>query len=253
MTPLHEAQIQDQFTRQARTFGAVPAHSAESSLQILAEAASVSASDRVLDVACGPGIVACDFAKRAAHVTGVDIVPAMLEAAAKRQRQAALDNVTWQLGSAEDLPFEDDSFSLVVTRYSFHHLVQPRRAFAEMVRVCRRGGRIVLSDVTPRPGQADAYDALEKLRDASHVHAMPFQELSAVADDSSCEWVNSSAFDLEMPLEAQLSASFTEHADRIREIVREDIGRNALGVNAEMRGDEIWYRIPVSVLVWRKP
>jgi len=67
----------------------------------------------MLDVACGPGMVACEFARHAGQVTGVDITPAMIEQAEIRQRQQNLKNLIWSVGDAVPLPYSDNSFSLV--------------------------------------------------------------------------------------------------------------------------------------------
>lgn len=69
----HNRIIIEQFSRQAITFAKLPGHS--QSIQMLIELSGVSATDDVLDVACGPGLVACEFAQHARHVTGIDITP----------------------------------------------------------------------------------------------------------------------------------------------------------------------------------
>ena len=74
--------------------------------------------DTVLDVACGPGLMACAFARVALHVTGIDLTPAMIEQAKVMQQSDGLSNLTWHVGDAQPLPFADASFSLVFTRYS---------------------------------------------------------------------------------------------------------------------------------------
>src|SRR5476649_2210627 len=103
----------------------------------------------------------------------------MIEQSCERQKSIGLTNLTWIVGDAQPLLFPDASFSRVITRYSFHHFTDPKGVFAEMVRVCRPGGRITVVDVfTNSPEQADAYDRLEKLRDPSHTHAMQLTELN---------------------------------------------------------------------------
>jgi ubiquinone/menaquinone biosynthesis C-methylase UbiE len=69
----HNRIIIEQFSRQAITFAKLPGHS--QSIQMLIELSGISATDDVLDVACGPGLVACEFAQHARHVTGIDITP----------------------------------------------------------------------------------------------------------------------------------------------------------------------------------
>jgi ubiquinone/menaquinone biosynthesis C-methylase UbiE len=125
----HDAAIVEQFSRQAVPFSQQPAHSRESFLNLMLEMSGVSREDHVLDVACGPGLVACAFAARARHVTGIDLTPAMIERAQQLQQERRLPNVTWQIGNVLPLPFPDASFSLVITRYTFHHFLDPQAVF----------------------------------------------------------------------------------------------------------------------------
>ena len=80
----HNQTIVKQFSQQAIPFSELPGHS--QSMQMLIELSGVSASDDVLDVACGPGLVACEFAQHARRVTGIDITPKMIEQAKERQK-----------------------------------------------------------------------------------------------------------------------------------------------------------------------
>ena len=103
----HQAAIVDQFSRQAVPFSQQQAHSKESFLNLLLEMSGVGPEDNVLDVACGPGLVACAFAARAKHVTGIDLTPAMIARAQEIQREQGLTNLTWQIGNVLPLPFPD--------------------------------------------------------------------------------------------------------------------------------------------------
>src|SRR5512140_2584740 len=134
----HQRLILDQFTRQAVAFSQMPNHSPE----LLLAASEVGPDDVVLDVACGPGLMACAFAKVARHVTGIDLTPAMIEQAKVMQQADGLTNLTWHVGDVERLPFAAGAVSLVFTRYSFHHSLDPKAVLAEMVRVCSHGGRV---------------------------------------------------------------------------------------------------------------
>ncbi len=70
--------VLDQFTRQAEPFARLPAHSTEESIRLVSEAAGIVADDTILDVACGPGLLACALARTARHVTGIDPRPARI-------------------------------------------------------------------------------------------------------------------------------------------------------------------------------
>src|SRR5207249_3389079 len=165
--------IVDQFTRQAVPFSEIHARDAAEVHRLLTATAGITPADDVLDVACGPGLVACDVARVARHVTGIDLTPAMIDQARARQQSLGLTNLTWVVGDAHPLPFPDGSFSRVVTRYSFHHVTDPAGVFAGMARVCAPGGRVTVCDVfTTSAEQAAGYDRLERLRDPSHTRAL---------------------------------------------------------------------------------
>jgi SAM-dependent methyltransferase len=251
----HRRLILDQFTRQAVPFAQMPAHSNEESVRLLIDLARIGPEDDVLDVACGPGLVACPLAQVARHVTGLDLTPAMVEQARARQRSLGLTNLTWMVGDALPLPFPDAAFSAVVTRYSLHHFLDPRAVLAEMVRVCRPGGRVAVIDVFTRgPEQAEAYNRVEKLRDPSHVRALPLGELTGLSCDMGLRDVKTAFYKLEVALETLLAASFPGpgDADRIRRAFAEDVGVDRLGVGAHCRGGAIHFAFPIVVIVGEK-
>jgi len=104
--------------------------------------------ETVLDVACGTGNTAIPAAKKGAAVTGVDIAANSLEQA--RARAAAEDlEVKFDEGDAEDLPYDDGSFDTVITMFGAMFAPRPDRTAAELTRVCRPGGRVVMANWTP--------------------------------------------------------------------------------------------------------
>ncbi|HKU82852.1 MAG TPA: methyltransferase domain-containing protein [Candidatus Nitrosocosmicus sp.] len=153
--------IVSQFTTQAIPFSQITQHSNHDGLGLMFELSDPQIEDKVLDVACGPGIIACEFANKVTHVTGIDITPAMIQEAINLQVERKIDNVDWKLGDVTNLPFKDNSFSLVVTRYSFHHLIEPKQVLEEMKRVCKPDGKILIIDVTPPKDKVGAYNHVE--------------------------------------------------------------------------------------------
>ena len=138
----------------------------------------------VLDVACGAAHVCEVTAPHVRQVVGIDLTVALLELGAARLREAGVINVLLQEGNAESLPFVDGSFDLVFCRAALHHMADPQRAVAEMVRTCRPGGRVVLSDlIAPSAGERDTFDHLHQLIDPSHVRAFLEEELGHVLPD----------------------------------------------------------------------
>jgi ubiquinone/menaquinone biosynthesis C-methylase UbiE len=251
LTDEHHRLILDQFTKQAVPFSQMQNHSPE----LLLATSGAGTDDTVLDVACGPGLMAVAFAKIARHVTGIDLTPAMIEQAKAMQQADGLTNLTWHVGDVQRLPFADVSFSLVFTRYSFHHLLDPRAVLTEMVRVCSPGGRVVVVDVfTSGIDQAEAFNRFEKLRDPSHVRALALTELTALVTHAGLRNVRTQLYKHEVELEQVLQRSFPNpgDADTIRQMFVEDLGVDRLGVGAHRREGTNNYAYPIAVLVGQK-
>ena len=114
----------------------------------LAEAADVRAGERVLDVAAGNGNATLAAARRFAEVTSTDYVPALLEKGRARARAEGFD-VQFRVADAEDLPFADGSFDVVLSTFGAMFTPDHARPAREMLRVVRSGGRIGMANWTP--------------------------------------------------------------------------------------------------------
>jgi ubiquinone/menaquinone biosynthesis C-methylase UbiE len=252
----HDVEILDQFTRQAEPFLKRHENSNNDLLQLMVECADVQREDIMLDIACGPGIVSCFFARYASHVTGLDMVPAMLERAERLQTERELTNVDWALGESTALPFADDSFDRVVTRFSFHHYMEPQIAITEMLRVCKPGGIVLVADVAPCPDAQDRFNHWEVLRDPSHTRALTELEIDAVGKNAGLQLIRQANFRMQMNLEDLLGSSFPKagNADKIRELFENDIRSetDTLGVSASRENNVVKLTYPIAIFAWRK-
>jgi ubiquinone/menaquinone biosynthesis C-methylase UbiE len=250
----HDSRILDQFTRQAVPFSTAAAIRNEEALNRIVQWAEAGPDDTVLDVACGPGLLVCAFARVARHATGVDMTPAMLEQARKVQQEQRLANVSWQPGNVYSLPFPQAQFSIVSSRFAFHHLQDPLLALKEMKRACKPGGRIVVADMAPLPAKAAALDAAEKLRDPSHVHALPVSELRGLFEQAGLSTPQVNTYRMEGELEELLARSFPDEggANRLRKIFADSVSTDALDLNTRRENGKIYYSFPVAVLVAKK-
>ncbi|MEO6857378.1 MAG: class I SAM-dependent methyltransferase [Solirubrobacteraceae bacterium] len=122
--------------------------------------ADLHPSDCVLDIGAGTGLLTLAAAGQVAHVTALDISPAMGRHLESKVVESSIDNVDVVVGNASELPLADASIDVVLSNYCFHHLRDPdkRRALSEAVRVLRPGGRFVAGDMMFQIGLAQARD-----------------------------------------------------------------------------------------------
>lgn len=248
--------VLDQFTKQACSFAGAATIRHKRALELLLAATHASAEDAMLDVACGPGIVVCAFAEVTRHATGVDLVPAMIEQARSLQRSRGLKNVSWKVADVTVLPYTDASFSIVTSRYAFHHLQNSYDVLAEMKRVCKTKGKVALIDVmtSEDPTQAEKFNHVEKLRDPSHVRALPLSAMKALFCEVGLLAPEITDYRLELELESFLQRSFPEdgNAEKVRALIHAAVENDDLGINARRDGDTVKFTYPIAVLVSEK-
>jgi ubiquinone/menaquinone biosynthesis C-methylase UbiE len=249
----HQELIVDQFTRQAVPFSTAKTIADQKALQLLIEFSGAGPDDTVLDVACGGGNVVCAFAGIVRHATGIDMTPAMLDRARATAREKSLANVSWDQGQATSLPYSDGAFSIVVTRFSFHHFIEPLAVLKEMMRVCAPGGHVLVADMhtSVDPAKGAEFNRMELLRDPSHVRALPVAELKALFPAAGLPEARITSYELRDELENLLARSFPNPGDddKIREIFRASARDDRLGIPIRLDGTHIHYAYPVAVLV----
>ena len=172
----HNSAIRREFDRQAPSW--VPSEVSEP-LQWVVERLPLKTGLEVLDVAAGTALFGTAIAPHVKNVTAVDISPKMLEFGFRRALELGIVNIEFVAGSAEALPFEDESFDLAVTRYSLHHIIDPTAVLREMARVVRLGGSVVAVDMlaSDDPAIAIRQNEFEKAVDATHTRMLPLDEL----------------------------------------------------------------------------
>ena len=251
----HSELILDQFTRQAVPFATAPSIKDEAALKLVVTFSGAGPGDTVLDVACGPGLIVVAFARVVKHATGIDLTPAMLERARTYAIEQGVTNVTWQQGDVLPLPYPDASFSIVTSRFAFHHFLDPTAVLGQMARVCRPGGTVVVVDSAPAPEKAEAFNRMEVVRDPSHVRALPLAEHLALFRTAGLPEPRVTHYRLEGELESLISRSFPKPGDdaTLRRIFGESLAADTLGIQARRDADgRIRYGYPVAVLAARR-
>ncbi|MBW2421901.1 MAG: methyltransferase domain-containing protein [Deltaproteobacteria bacterium] len=180
----------------------------------------VSPDAEALDIATGTGEFARALAPHVAKVIGLDATDAMMEQGKKFVEEAGISKVSFQKGIVQELPFEDETFDIVSSRYAFHHFADPKPVIAEMARVCKKGGHVIVVDiVVPDASTAAEYQYYEWLCDPSHTRCLESEEFQTYFRLFGMEVVSARTRILAEELIEWMDFSLTEK-DRREEILR---------------------------------
>ena len=171
MKSSNKTQIQQAFTQQAEEFeGKRMNFSKQDYLYSVVQKTAPTKTDAVLEVAAGTCACGRTIAPYAGNVVCLDMTPAMLSVGKSEAGKKHLDNMTFVLGDAAELPFLNGSFDIVLSRLAFQHFPDVKQPFAEMVRVLKPDGKLVLIDMeAAEESLRETEDGIEKMRDPSHV------------------------------------------------------------------------------------
>ena len=206
MSGSHVERIRAQFTRQAETYAEMQQHD-EAGLRLLVALAGAGPDDRALDVACGPGFLTLAFAKACAQARGIDATPAFVERARRVAAERGIANASFAQGDVNALPEQDGVYDVVACRAAFHHFPDPARVLAEMARVAKPGGTLLVADLlgSDDPAQAALHDRIERLCDPTHVRALPLPEFRRLFRAQGLELVREPGSELHYDVEAWIA------------------------------------------------
>lgn len=144
----------------------------------------LSGSERVLDSGAGTGALALALGPLVGRVVALDLVPELIALGSRAAEAAGLEHVVFVEGDATSLPFERDSFDLAACHRTLHHVARPELVIAELVRVTRIGGRVLVIDqIAPvDPLAAIELDRFERVRDPSHTRLLPDTDIRSMLD-----------------------------------------------------------------------
>ena len=158
----------------------------DDAVRIIREFSEVKPKDRVLDVACGDGLLAFEVARYCAYLTGIDISEGMIAIASERAIEAGAKNVSFQVGDAAHLEFPDGTFDRVFCRLGIHHFRDPLLAMREMMRVLKTPGHLIVADIVSSedPAWREAHNRIEHSRDPSHERMLSRREFGVLLDET---------------------------------------------------------------------
>jgi ubiquinone/menaquinone biosynthesis C-methylase UbiE len=261
MMAVHDQVVQREFRKQANSFEDPSYQFRDRQLMgWILENVPIKPGSLVLDVAAGTGHIARAIAPQVRQVVAVDLTQEMLTVGRASAEAEGIKNVIYELGDAAALSYLENSFDLVVTRFSVHHFEDPSKPLEEMVRVCRPAGRIAIIDVVVRNAQvAERHNALERLSDPSHTRALPGEELIELLEASGADLVHSSQRDRDLDLERWVSQAQAGSAasEAIRFALRSELEGDpataATGLRPYLKGQELTFKQPMLIAVAEKP
>lgn len=255
-SPDHKSLIRQEFTQQAQTYAANPSIVDPARLNRLVQAVRPQSGACALDVATGPGYVAMAFAEAGCEVVGLDLTEAPLKIAEEVSRTRGLTNVRFQVGDAEQLPFAEQEFDIVVCRLALHHCEVPQRVLAEMTRVCRPQGMVVIEDLVTSeyPARAAYQNRFEQLRDPSHTRALPISEFLALFTACNLEVGQLYTDYLVQSVEQWLANTRTpaEPAEQARTMIVQDELHDLSGTRPFRRDGALYFHQRTATFIGRK-
>ncbi len=237
MSMSHQKLVRDEFSRQAEAMANAPAFSAEAIMKRFKEAVAPKKSGVMLDLACGPGILLAGLASAMKLNVGVDLTPKMIQMARAKCLAANLSNTRFLESPAENLPFASHLFDCVVTRLTIHHFIDPLTVLREVRRILKPDGLLVIADLLSSEDPTDTrlHNALEQLRDPSHIRMLPESELLKVVNDAGFRVISSEHWQQQRQFGEW--AAIVENARSLKslEVVMKTLAEKGLTAGVELR------------------
>lgn len=200
--------------------------------------------EHALEVAAGTCICGRALAPFVEDITCLDLTEEMLEQGKRLAEESGLKNIYFRTGNAEKLPYEEETFDLVITRLSFHHFINPVIPFREMQRVLKKGGKLVVWDMeaTEEPLRK-IDDKIEKLRDPSHTRILSREEFEEMFEKDfwlQCE--ETTLVPVKLKSWMELTDTPEELQNEIVDLMKNDLaGGEKTGFSPYMKGTEIMF------------
>ena len=232
----HASVVRAAFARQARGFARSDLQRDPGRLARLIDFLGSRPGERVLDVACGPGIVTAALEHAGRLTFGIDLTREMI-------REAATQRGRYVQGDVALLPFRDSTFDVAVCRSSFHHFDHPQAIMNEMTRVVRREGRVVIEDLrAPDDERKRAYhETIERLRDESHTRTLSRDEFREMAAEAGLSGFDDVPLTLVIDFDEWIDRGgpTPENRERARSMMEACVVKDLCGLKVWKEGDRL--------------
>ena len=211
-------------------------------------------NENVLEIACGTCAFGRMLAPHISKIYELDVTEAMLEIGKKENEKAGINNVEYVVGEAEQLPFPNNTFDIVVTRLAFHHFKDPKMVFNEMCRVLKDNGQLVIIDMLARQQSNEIADIYEKLRDPSHIKCLTLDEFNSMAQNHNMRIEH--FFQAKIPMELSSWMEITNIDSNVKDKIMNDMmaditNKSHTGFNPYMKDQKIMFDHTWVLLVYK--
>ncbi len=244
----HHERVRREFSKQAHRYGEKGfALTSPEHLQWMVDNLDLQPHFVILDVATGTGILGRAIAPYVKHVVAVDATAEMIGEGRRQAEHDAIGNIVFEQGFAENLPYPNGTFDMVLSRFAIHHFEDPHAPIAEMVRVCRPDGRVVVIDLVSPEDEALAatYNRLERMRDPSHAKALSASELKKLMKDAELDIVHMVSREVDVQVDRWLELTETTPEGRrtiVEELTQDLEGVKTTGMRPSLREDVLMFQ-----------
>lgn len=213
-------------------------------------------TDKVLEAAAGTCACGRSIATYVQNVTCLDLTAAMLAVGKDAAEKQGLCNMNFVLGDAEQMPFLSNHFDIVISRLAFHHFPHPERCFAEMARVLKTGGKLIVIDMeAAEEALWQKEDEIETMRDPLHIKNLSKEEFMEMFVKHHLIVENTNCTEIPVSLTAWLDLTSTSEkvsADISKRFTDEIAGGQATGFMPYRKNEAIYFNQRWLMVVGRK-
>lgn len=248
--------IRKQFDLQADKFSNWSITRNTEYMEQYSEFCEIIENNTLLDIACGTGEYAIFCAQKIKTVCGVDLSSKMIEVAKKNANLLQLENISFKVQDAMELPFASNQFSIVNCKSAFHHFDDYGKNIGEMKRCSKTGGRISVQDIIAyeHPKINDYFERLESLIDISHNKTLSVDFITNLFSENNIQILRTHVVSVELNLHEYIhhAVQTEERKNEIFDLI--DLGINDTEIKKYMieKEDEWYFKRNVLLILGKK-
>jgi ubiquinone/menaquinone biosynthesis C-methylase UbiE len=246
--------IREQFNKQAKNFSNWTVTLNIEYLKAYFDFCQIKTEDALLDVACGTGEYSIYLAHKIKKVSGIDISDKAIDIAKTYTKKFKLANAEFLCYDVENLPYEDNSFSVVNCKSAFHHFLKPETVFKEMLR-CSNHKVCIQDIISYEDEKVDSFfNKFEKEVDISHNQTLKQREFDRLFISHNLRIVNKMVVNVELNLNEYLrhAVQLEVNTKRINKMLAQGLKDPTISRYFFYKGDELYFKRDVYLLFGEK-